>query len=66
MKKWTMGFILIIVLLTWCHQNRLDENAVLSFYDEFLFQVHELFAYHTYEEEWYFNEKYHTEESIRS
>ncbi|MFC0469593.1 hypothetical protein ACFFHM_03385 [Halalkalibacter kiskunsagensis] len=65
MKKWIVGFGLISVLLTGCHQQEIDENAVLSFYDEFFTQVHELFAYHMLDDEGYFNKRYHTDESIR-
>jgi hypothetical protein len=68
MKKWVYRFSYICLLLfvSGCHTNQMNETEVLSFYDEFLSQVHELFAYHTYEGDVFFNEKYHTEDAIRS
>ncbi|KHF41083.1 hypothetical protein [Halalkalibacter okhensis] len=37
----------------------------MSSFEEFLADVQELFAYHTYEEELYYNEKYHSEDEIQ-
>ncbi|MFC0559524.1 hypothetical protein [Halalkalibacter alkalisediminis] len=66
MKKSVLGCLFLVVLLPACHDNKVNENEILSIYDDFLHHVTELFAYHTFEEDVYFNEKYHTEESIRT
>lgn len=66
MKKRVIGYMLLLLLLTGCHKNGVTEREVLSIYDDFLSHVTELFAYHTFEEEFFYNEKYHTEESIRT
>ncbi|WP_227937490.1 hypothetical protein [Alkalihalobacillus deserti] len=66
MKKWIIGFGFILLVLICCNDNGVNEAEVLSVYDNFFYHVTELFAYHTFEDEVFYNEKYHTIESIHT
>ncbi|WP_156314946.1 hypothetical protein [Halalkalibacter wakoensis] len=65
MIKKVVVLLSFVLLLGACHQQTVDEEEVFSVYNEFLLHIHELFAYHTYEEESYFNERYHSEDELR-
>ncbi|MCL7748898.1 hypothetical protein [Halalkalibacter alkaliphilus] len=65
MKRSIAILIFICLFVTACHKDDVNEDEVLSIFDEFLEHVHELFAYHTYDEQAYYNGKYHTEDEIR-
>jgi len=66
MKKSVLGWLLLLMVLTACLNQEVSEGEIFTIYDDFLQHVTELFAYHTFEGDVYYNEKYHTEEAIRT
>ncbi|WP_332634279.1 hypothetical protein [Halalkalibacter flavus] len=55
MKRSIAILVFICLFVTACHKDTVNEDTVnedevLSIFDEFLEHVHELFAYHTYDE----------------
>lgn len=66
MKNWRYSLFIMILLLAGCQVDSVNEEEVLTQYDDFLAHVDELFSYHVEEEGIYYNQKYHTDSAIRS
>ncbi|MBP3949878.1 hypothetical protein [Bacillus suaedae] len=65
MNKHIFTLLLLLLSLSGCF-NQVREQEAIAQYDLFLENVHELFGYHTIEDGLFYNEFYHTKESIRS
>ncbi|WP_088103954.1 hypothetical protein [Halalkalibacter urbisdiaboli] len=64
MRKWIPFLLFTFVSLVACHDSTLDEEQVLYHYDKFLQDARELFSHHVKDGDIYYNQKYHTQESI--